>query len=205
MLTVPNSPHLLIGQLVKWNGSRGPILYTRARCLGMAFPHSHFPASRIPQPEIPSFPKNDTRHRSSRPLPTLVPGEKRCGVSREHSGDVEVEVVLDIDRDELDNEIQDPFFESFRWIFSSQILLGRHLSDDFLEIQVCRIAVYSDHSHDALHEFEAEFPLLNGSCLKGNLLRGPFENTSSPSGHRFPLSLIIAALNFLSCSLRVSL
>ena len=186
MLTVPNSPHLLIGQLVKWNGSQGPILYTRARCLSMAFPHSHFPASRIPQPEIPSFPKNDTRHRSSRPLPTLVPGEKRCGVSREHSGDVEVEVVLDIDRDELDNEIQDPFFESFRWIFSSQILLGIYR----MAFSNCR---YSDHSHDALHDCEAEFPLRDCSCLKGNLLRGSLENSSSPSGHRFPLSLIIAA------------
>ena len=159
---------------------------------------------------IPTFPQAESLSRKYR-----VP-QKRCSsskfqtpayfsswreaavcVSREHSGDVEVEMVLDIDRDELDNEIQDPFFESFRWIFSSQILLGRHLSDDFLEIQVCRIAVYSDHSHDALHEFEAEFPLLNGSCLKGNLLRGSFENTSSPSGHRFPLSLIIAA--WISC------
>jgi hypothetical protein len=71
-----------------------------------------------PSAENTEFPKNDARHRSSRPLPRYFSSWRAAVcVSREHSGDVEV--VLDIDRDELDNEIQDPFFESFPWIFSS--------------------------------------------------------------------------------------
>jgi hypothetical protein len=89
-----------------------------------------------------------------------------------------------------------PFFESFPCIFSFPNF-ARHRSNDFIKIQLCRFAVYSDHSPDALQEFEVELSLLKGSCLKGNLLRGSFENSSSPSGHQFPLSLIIAAFEFL--------
>ena len=182
MLTVPNSAHLLIGQLVKWIPGAG-------RCL-WRFPIRTFPQAeslsrkyRVPQKRCSSSKFQTPAYFSSW-------REAAVCVSREHSGDVEVEMVLDIDRDELDNEIQDPFFENFHCIFSSQILLGIYR----MAFSNCR---YSDHSHDALHDCEAEFPLRDCSCLKGNLLRGSLENSSSPSGHRFPLSLIIAA--WISC------
>jgi hypothetical protein len=195
MLTAPN-PLTNINWTIGRMDSRDR-LSTRG-ALSMAFPLSHFPASRIPQPKIPSSPKRMRVIIWSKKFQTpafFSSSREAVCLSREHSGDAVM--VLDIDRDELDNEIQDAFFKSFPCI-SFFPTFTRHRSNDFLEIQVCQTAVYSDQSPDALHEFEAETALLNSSFLKGNLLRGSFENASSPSGHQFPLSLIIAASNFLS-------